>query len=142
LLLLHAQALTTAQQITSISNATIPILIFFCSYYLIGDNVALGLQYSLAAEAAGITYQTFNSWINKGHTDKSGKYYYFYQYIQRCNANCAKKLLERLKSTAKAGDTWIFMWILERRFSADFSRREYRKQMLSQIIKMIMLRLL
>ena len=26
----------------------------------IGENVALGLPYSLAAEAAGITYKTFN----------------------------------------------------------------------------------
>ena len=26
----------------------------------IGDNIAFGLPYSLAAEAAGITYQTFN----------------------------------------------------------------------------------
>lgn len=33
---------------------------------LIGDNVALGLPYALAAEAAGITYQTFNDWHKKG----------------------------------------------------------------------------
>jgi len=32
----------------------------------IGDNIALGLSYSLAAEAAGITYQTFNDWHKKG----------------------------------------------------------------------------
>ena len=48
----------------------------------IGDNIALGLPYALAAESAGITYQTFNDWMNKGKTEKSGKYYQFYQHIQ------------------------------------------------------------
>ena len=32
----------------------------------IGDNIALGLNYSLAAEAAGITYKTFSLWMAKG----------------------------------------------------------------------------
>ena len=36
----------------------------------IGDNIALGLTYSLASESAGITYQTFNEWMDKRKTDK------------------------------------------------------------------------
>jgi hypothetical protein len=32
----------------------------------IGDNVALGLTYSLAAEAVGITYKTLNLWLKRG----------------------------------------------------------------------------
>ena len=32
----------------------------------IGDNVALGLTYSLDAEAAGITYKTLDEWLKKG----------------------------------------------------------------------------
>ena len=43
----------------------------------IGDNIALGLTYRLAAEAAGITYKTFNEYMNRGQTEKSGKYYQF-----------------------------------------------------------------
>jgi hypothetical protein len=35
--------------------------------------------------------------------------------------------LERLNLAAKAGDTRICIWILERRFSEDFGRRIYRK---------------
>jgi len=62
----------------------------------IGDNIALGLTYSLAAEAAGITYKTFNEYMNRGQTDKSGKYFPFYKYIQKCNADAAKALLERI----------------------------------------------
>ncbi len=40
----------------------------------IGENVALGLTYSLAAEAVGITYKTLNLWPKRGQTDKSEKY--------------------------------------------------------------------
>ena len=35
--------------------------------------------------------------------------------------------MERLNLAAKAGDTRICIWILERRFSEDFGRRIYRK---------------
>ena len=93
----------------------------------IGDNIALGLTYSLAAEAAGITYKTFNEYINRGQTEKSGKYYQFYKYIQKCNADAAKVLLERINEAAIAGDTQMCTWILERRFASDFGRRVYRK---------------
>jgi hypothetical protein len=65
--------------------------------------------------------------MNRGKTDKSGKHYQFYQYIQKCDADASKVILERLNDAAKAGDTRIYLWILERRFSEDFGRREYRK---------------
>jgi transposase len=93
----------------------------------IGENIALGLPYSLAAEAAGIAYQTFNDWMNKGKTEKSGKYYQFYIFIQKCNADAAKKCLERLNEAAGAGNCQVCMWILERRFPENFGRHEYRK---------------
>jgi len=93
----------------------------------IGENIALGLPYSLAAEAAGITYQKFNEWHKKGKNSKSGEYFEFYKYIQKCNADAAKKCLERLNEAAKAGNCQVCMWILERRFSEDFGRRTYRK---------------
>ena len=93
----------------------------------IGENIALGLTYSLAAEAAGITYQTFNEWHKKGKNSKSGEYFEFYKFIQKCNADAAKQCLERLNKAAKAGNCTICMWILERRFSEDFGKRQYRK---------------
>jgi hypothetical protein len=63
----------------------------------IGENIALGLTYSLAAEAAGITYKTFNEYMNRGKTEKSGKYFEFCIFIQKCNADAAKKCLESLR---------------------------------------------
>src|SRR5271157_2461897 len=93
----------------------------------IGENVSLGLTYSLASEAAGITYKTFNEWNKKGQTEKSGKYYQFAQHIKKCNADGARKLLERLNDDAKAGNCTVCMWILSRRFHEDFGRRIYKK---------------
>ena len=93
----------------------------------IGENIALGLTYSLAAEAAGITYQTFNEWHKKGKNSKSGEYFEFYTHIQKCNANAAKKCIEKLNEAVKAGNCTVSIWILERRFSEDFGRRQYRK---------------
>ena len=61
----------------------------------IGDGVSLGLTYALATESVGITDKTFNDWMNKGKTEKYGKYSQFYLHIQKCNADAAKVLLER-----------------------------------------------
>jgi transposase len=93
----------------------------------IGDNITFGLTYRLAAELAGVTYKTFNEWNQKGQTEKSGKYYQFAQYIKKCNADGARKLLERIQEAAKAGNCQVCMWILDRRFPDDFGRKVYRK---------------
>ncbi len=93
----------------------------------IGDGVSLGLTYSLAASAAGVTYQTFNQWMKLGRDSTSGKYYDFYKHIEQRNAEGALKILQKLNYAAKAGNCQICMWILERRFSEDFGRRVYRK---------------
>jgi hypothetical protein len=94
---------------------------------IIGENIALGLSYALAASAAGVTYKTFNIWLNKGKTEKSGKYFQFYRYIQKRNADAAKALLEKLNDAVKAGNCQVCMWILSRRFPDEFGRRVYRK---------------
>jgi hypothetical protein len=93
----------------------------------IGDNIALGLTYALAAESAGITYQIFNDWMNKGKNPTSEEQLEFYKFIQKCNADAAKTILERLNDAAEAGNSRICMWVLERHFSEDFGRSEYRK---------------
>jgi hypothetical protein len=101
----------------------------------IGDGISLGLTYALAANSAGITYQTFNSWYQKGKTEKAGKYFKFSQYINKCNVDAAKALLERLNDAEEAGNCQVCMWILERRFPEDFGRRVYRKMnVVSEII--------
>jgi hypothetical protein len=93
----------------------------------IGDGVSLGLTYSLAASAAGVTYQTFNQWMKLGRDSTSGKYFEFYKHIEQRNAEGALKILQRLNDAAEAGNCQVCMFILERRFSEDFGRRVYKK---------------
>jgi hypothetical protein len=93
----------------------------------IGENISLGLTYRLAAELAGVTYKTFNEWNQKGQTEKSGKYFEFAQHIKKCNADGARKLLERLNDAVEAGNCQVCMFILERRFPEEFGRRIYKK---------------
>jgi transposase len=95
--------------------------------YKIDENVSLGLTYALAANSAGVTYQKYNSWIKRGQTEKSGKYFEFFKHIQKCNADGARKLLERLNDAAAAGNCQVCVWILERRFPDCFGRRIYIK---------------
>ncbi len=93
----------------------------------IGDGVSLGLTYALAANSAGLTYQAFNDWMKLGRDSTSGKYFEFYQHIEKCNADAAKVLLERLNNAAAVGNCQVSMWILERRFPEEFGRRVYSK---------------
>jgi hypothetical protein len=93
----------------------------------IGENIVIGLPYDLVAEAPGITYQTFNLCYKQGKTEKSGKYYQFYNPIKKRNVDAAKTLLECLNSAAESGNCHVCMFILERRFPDEFGRRVYRK---------------
>ena len=93
----------------------------------IGDGVYLDLTYALAASAAGVTYQSLNSWMKLGRDSTSGKYFEFYKHIEQRNAEGALKILQKLNDEAKAGNCQVCMFILERRFSEDFGRRVYRK---------------
>ncbi len=65
--------------------------------------------------------------MNKGKTAKSGKYCQFYEHINKCNADGARKLLGRLNAAAESGDSLICMWILERRFPEKIGKRVYIK---------------
>ena len=93
----------------------------------IGNGVSLGLTYALAASAAGVTYQSLNSWMKLGRDSTSGKYFEFYKHIEQRNAEGALKILQRLNDAAEAGNCQVCMFILERRFSEDFGRRVYKK---------------
>jgi transposase len=108
----------------------------------IGDGVALGLTYALAANLACVTYQTFNEWMKLGRDSTSGKYFEFYKHIEQRNAEGALKILQRLNDAAEAENCQVSMFILERRFPEEFGRRVYRKmnivsENLNQNVKLI-----
>lgn len=69
-----------------------------------GQNLSLGFTYSIAANSVGIIYQMFNEWMKMGQTEKSGRYYQFYQYVQKCNVDGVRRFLERFNDAAEAGN--------------------------------------
>ena len=82
----------------------------------IGDNIALGMSLSSAAEAAGITYKTLNLWKKKGENDKKGIYFEFSEHIAKRNADCVRINMIKIAKAAHDGSWQAAAWILERRF--------------------------
>lgn len=80
------------------------------------DAVLHGCTYSDAAEAAGVDYQTFNNWMLTGKDKKSGKYFEFFEAVNKANAECAKNFTRVIQSAAAKGD-WkaALEWLKRRR---------------------------
>ena len=70
----------------------------------IGENIALGLPYLLQPKLQELRIKRSTNGSRKARNSKSGEYFEFYKFIQKCNADAAKKCLERLNEAAKAGN--------------------------------------
>lgn len=77
--------------------------------------IRIGATYQAAAEAAGVSYETFNEW-RKG---KAHRFITFSEAVDRANADAQLDLLQNIKA---AGDKdWrANAWVLEHRFKQDF----------------------
>lgn len=87
------------------------------------EAVRLGLPLHLAAESAGVSYQTFNEWqqgrFPRG-ADKDLKHE-FSEALTRAKGESALRLMDLIQSAAP--DDWrAAAWILERRFPKDFGK--------------------
>lgn len=86
-------------------------------------GIRAGLPYRLAAEAAGVSYQTFNEWQHgrfpRG-ADKDLRVEFLDQ-LTRARGESARRLTA-LISTAATDDWRAAAWLLERRFPKDFAR--------------------
>lgn len=88
------------------------------------EAVRAGLPYHLAAEAAGISYDTFNEW-HQGRfprgADKALKSE-FSDALTRAKGESALTLMQIIR-TAAPEDWRAAAWILERRFPKDFGKQ-------------------
>lgn len=91
---------------------------------IICENIELGLSYNLTCQAAGISFETFNEWMKKGETEADDKFVYFYNSVRAAEAKCARLSLERIRDAAKGGTWSAAAWLLERRYPADYGKRE------------------
>jgi len=89
------------------------------------ENIELGLSYNLTSQAAGITFQTFNDWMKAGAAGKDKRFCDFYDKVRASEATCARKCLERIRVAAERGSIAGDMWLLERRYAADYGRKDH-----------------
>ena len=67
----------------------------------------------IAAQAAGITRQTFYNWIRRGKMDKEGIYFDFYTMVEKSKSEGEVNLIATIKKASNR--TWTAAaWILER----------------------------
>jgi len=89
------------------------------------ENIELGLSYNLTCQAAGISFQIFNDWMKAGAAGKEKRFCDFYDKVRASEATCAKKCLERIRAAAERGSLAGDMWLLERRYPADYGRKDH-----------------
>ena len=75
----------------------------------------LGATDKIAADAAGVSYSTFRSWVKKGREAGKGIYYNFSMQVQRAKAKGALECLEVIEQGIKSKDFKQAAWMLERR---------------------------
>lgn len=88
------------------------------------ENIELGLSYNLSCQAVGITFATFNEWMKAGAKGKDKIFCDFYNAVRASEAACAKKCLTRIRAAAERGSLAGDMWLLERRYPADYGRKD------------------
>jgi len=92
---------------------------------VICENIELGLSYNLSCQAAGISFQIFNAWMKAGAAEKDKRFCDFYDKVRAYEATCAKNCLTRIRAAAERGSLAGDMWLLERRYAADYGRKDH-----------------
>lgn len=80
------------------------------------EAIRLGATYVHAANAAGISYETFNEWRKTKPQ--------FSEAIQKAEGECVEEQLRVIRQAASERNWQASAWILERRYPDDYGRRE------------------
>ena len=80
---------------------------------LIVEHLKEGNYDMVAAQAAGITRQTFYRWIREGKKNKEGIYFDFYLAVEKAKAEGETELLHTIRKASSRSWT-AAAWILER----------------------------
>jgi transposase len=84
--------------------------------------ISLGGTFRAAANAGGVAYNTFNEWMKKGETAKSGKFAEFYDDIKRSIGLRQARWLAQIEEAAQNGNWQAAAWKLERTEPENFGR--------------------
>jgi predicted transcriptional regulator len=88
------------------------------------NGIRLGMSYEKAAIFAGITYQTFKTWMDKGKVANKGQYREFYDELKKADAEGEAACIQKIQKAAQDGTWQAAAWILERRHPEDWGRKD------------------
>ena len=91
---------------------------------IICENIELGLSYNLTCQAAGISFDTFDNWMKSGAKGEQKKCADFYIKVRASEAVCARNSLTTIRESALSGSWSAAAWLLERRYSSDYGRKD------------------
>jgi hypothetical protein len=82
--------------------------------------LSIGATYKDSAEAAGVDYASFNSWMKRGEADGAGKFYKFFQAVRRTEAETRVKFVSVITKAASDGEWKAALEYLKRRDRANW----------------------
>lgn len=87
--------------------------------------VESGLTFQRAAQACGIGYSTFKTWMARGRKEKRGIYRDFMAAIKKADAQGEAWHLDNIKE--HSAKTWqASAWFLERKFPERWAKRDFK----------------
>ena len=93
----------------------------------IDDNIALGLPYLLPLKLPELRIRHFTTGTRKAKIQNLENTLNSINLFKSVTQMPLKNVLNVYNESTKAGNCQVCMWILERRFPEDFTRRQYRK---------------
>lgn len=87
------------------------------------EAIRNGLSYRHAVQAAGISYDTFLRWMEKGENARSGKFREFFDQVKKAEAEGAERNMKLIQEAAETKDWKAAAWILERRHPDDYGEK-------------------
>ena len=85
--------------------------------------IRAGAYDSVAAQAAGIIWETFNRWMKKGEAARSGQFFEFYTAVKKAAAE--RELRNAAIISKAANESWqAAAWMLERTAPERYARIE------------------
>jgi len=121
----RALALAASAKGGSVSKLTFEVARTIC------EALVLSGRHTISAQAAGVSYDSFNLWYNNGERDDKANihsdFYHFYHAIKKAKNDHAMRHIARIEQASQKGTWFASAWMLERVHPEDYGRKDTSK---------------